>query len=386
MRTSRNFIILFALCTLLLPFLTNEFSGIQMTLPVTVTALPAPTVTPRILYFSQFADNSPSGEVQNVWNAINDTHGTDYLRTNLTSYTDLASELPNYHILLVPEQEEIYSENITDIVTAWQTPLNTFLSQGGILIVMTYWSNNFGAMATGKILNDTGLMDLQGNTPLTGSPVTIIDATDPLADGVSGFTAPDGSAGFLSIETGFVFNATIYPLVYHKQVGAGHIVLMGMDFFTRNAEADKILGNAIRLFQPPSAPVLADPGATISGFQVPLNWTAATDTDGVIDHYEVQASADAGFSIIGQSDTTTMLNHSFIFLSNDTYYFRVRAIDNNTLAGPWSNIVSTYIELPPITFPEGIPGFPFEAIALGLLLSLGAIFVIRRYKQQKVSS
>ncbi|MFX1299944.1 MAG: hypothetical protein ACFFDE_03300, partial [Promethearchaeota archaeon] len=82
----------------------------------------------------------------------------------------------------------------------------------------------------------------------------------------------------------------------------------------------------------------------------------------------------------------TMLNHSFIFFSNDTYYFRVRAIDNNTLAGPWSNIVSTYIELPPITFPEGIPGFPFEAIALGLALSLGSIFVIRRYKRQKVSS
>ncbi|MFX0079687.1 MAG: hypothetical protein ACFE8O_10655 [Candidatus Hermodarchaeota archaeon] len=386
MRVNRNFVVLFALCTLLLPFLSCAFSGIQKDLPVTVTALPAPTVTPRILYFSQFADNSPGGEVQNVWSAINDTHGTNYFRTNLTSYTDLASELLDYHILLVPEQEEIYSENITDIVTTWQTPLNTFLSQGGIIIVMTYWSDNFGAMATGKILNDTGLMHLQGNTPMTGSPVTIIDATDPLADGVSGFTAPDGSAGFLSTETGFVFNVTIYPLVYHKQVGVGHIVLMGMDFFTRNAEADKILGNAIRLFQPPSAPVLADLGATISGFQVPLDWTAATDTDGVIDHYEVQASADAGFSIIGQSDTTTMLNYSFTFLSNDTYYFRVRAIDNNTLAGPWSNVVSTYIELPPFTFPEGIPGFPIEAIALGLVLSLGAILVMRRRKKQKVSS
>ncbi len=161
---------------------------------------------------------------------------------------------------------------------------------------------------------------------------------------------------------------------------------MGMDFFTRNAEADKILGNAIRLFQPPSAPVLADPGATISGFQVPLNWAAATDTDGVIDHYEVQASADADFSIIGQSDTTTTLNYSFTFLSNDTYYFRVRAIDNNTLAGPWSNVVSTYIELPPIPFPPGIPGYPIEAIALGLVLSLGAIVVMRQRKQQKVSS
>ena len=386
MRVNRNFVVLFALCALLLPFFSSSFSGIQTNLPGTVTALPLPTVAPRILYFSQFADNSPGEEVQNVWNAINDTHGTNYLRTNLTSYTDLASELPNYDILLIPEQEQIYSENITDIVTTWQTPLNTFLSQGGILIVMTYWSYNFGAMATGRILNDTGLMDLQGNTPITGSPVTITDVSDPLADGVGGFTAPDGSAAFISTETGFVFNASIYPLVYHKQVGVGHIVLLGMDFFTRNAEADKILGNAIRLFQPPSAPVLADPGATISGFQVPLTWTAAIDTDGIIDHYEVQTSADVSFAIIGQSDTTTMLNYNFTFLSNDTYYFRVRAIDNNTLAGPWSNVVSTYIELPPIPLPPGIPGFPIEAIALGLVLSLGAIFIVRRHKQQKVSS
>jgi hypothetical protein len=156
---------------------------------------------------------------------------------------------------------------------------------------------------------------------------------------------------------------------------------MGFDCFNRHSETDKILGNAIRLYQPPSAPVLANLGATVVGFQVSLNWTAATDSDGVIDYYYVETSANPSFNIIGQSDTTTDTFYSFSFLSNDTYYFRVRAIDNNTLVGPWSNVVSTYIELPPITLPPGIPGFPIEAIALGLLLSLGAIFVIRRRKK-----
>ncbi len=59
MRANRNFIVLFAVCSLLLLFFSSAFSGIQTTPQVTVTALPAPTVTPRILYFSQFADNSP---------------------------------------------------------------------------------------------------------------------------------------------------------------------------------------------------------------------------------------------------------------------------------------------------------------------------------------
>lgn len=386
MRITRNFLFVLAMCALLIPFFSIRFSGIQMTPSMTVMALPAPTLTPRILYFTQFADNTPAGEVQNVWEAINDTHGTNYVRTNLTSYTDLASELPNCDILLIPEQEQIYSENITAIATTWQTPLNTFLSQGGIIIGMTYSSDNFGPIPTAHILNDTGLMDIQGSSPMTGSPVTILDTTDPLADGVSAFTAPAGSVDFITTETGIVANTTLGPILLHKHSSVGHIVLMGMDFFARDPEADKILGNAIRLYQPPSAPVLNDPGATISGFQVPLTWIAATDTDGIIDHYEVQASADAGFSIIGQSDTTTMLNYSFTFLSNGTYYFRVRAVDNNTLEGPWSTVVSTYIELPPLTFPTGIPGFPIEAIILGLVLSLGTIFVIRHHKQQKVSS
>ncbi|MFW9831362.1 MAG: Loki-CTERM sorting domain-containing protein [Candidatus Thorarchaeota archaeon] len=385
MRVNRNFLFLIALCTLLLPFLSSGFPGIQTMPPVITAALPAPTVTPQILYFSQFADNSPGGEVYNTWQAINDTHGTDYIRTNLTSYTNLAIELPYHHILLIPEQELIYSENITAIAAAWQTPLNDFLSQGGIIIVMTFYSVNFGPIASANILNETGLMDIQGSTPATGSPVIIVDPTDPLADGVGGFTAPDGSAGLITTETGIVANVSSLPIVLHKQISMGHLVLMGMDFYNRDPEADLILRNAIRLFQPPSAPVLTDPGATISGFQVPLTWTAATDTDGIIDHYEVQTSADAGFSIIGQSGTTTGLSYNFTFLSNDTYYFRVRAIDNNTLAGPWSNIVSTYIEIPPITLPD-IPGFPIEAIALGLVLSLGVIFVVRRRKQQKVSS
>jgi hypothetical protein len=279
----------------------------------------------------------------------------------------------------------MYAENITDVASAWQTPLNTFLSQGGVLIVMSFFSTNFGPIPAALILNETGLMSIQGDTYSTGSSVTILDATDPLADGVGSFSAPDGSRSFTTTETGIVANTSAGPIVLHKQVGPGHVVLMGMDFFSRNTEADKILGNAIRLYQPPAAPVLSDPGATISGFQVPLNWTVPADTDGTIVEYEVQASSSATFTIIGQTATVTTNMHAFTFLSNGTYYFRVRAIDNNTLVGPWSNVVNTYIELPPITFPE-IPGFPLEAIAIGLLLCLGAIFVIRRRKHQQVSS
>jgi hypothetical protein len=383
MRINRNIVPLFALCTLLLPFASTWFTGFHTTPNITIAALPQPTVTPRILYYTEFADNSPIGEVVNVWDAINATHGTDYTRTNLTSYTDLAAELPNHDILLVLEQETITPENITDVATAWQTPLTTFLTDGGIVILMTYFS--FGTLdrgATARILNETGHFTFIDVDDRVSASIVIDEPTNPLVDGVTAFSAPDGSLSFNTTETIVVASDSIDgdPILVHKPIGFGHLVVMGFDCFTRHSETDKIIGNAIRLYQPPSAPVLANPGATITGFQVPLNWTAATDSDGVIDYYYVETSADPSFNIIGQSDTTTDTFYSFTFLSNDTYYFRVRAIDNNTLVGPWSNVVSTYIEIPPITLPPGIPGFPIEAIALGLLLSLGVIFIIRRRK------
>jgi hypothetical protein len=384
MRINRNIVSLFVLCTLLFPFASTWLTGFHTTPSITVAALPAPTVTPRILYYTEFADNSPVGEVVNVWDAIDATHGTDYTRTNLTSYTDLAAELPSHDILLVPEQEWIWLENITDIAAAWQAPLTTFLADGGIVLFMTYFSLavlDFGI--TARILNETGHFTFIEADNRAFASIVIDDPTNPLADGITAFTGPDGTCGLNTTETTVVASVEIVgiPILIHKPIGVGHLVVMGFDCFTRSTETDEILGNAIRLYQPPSAPVLADPGATVTGFQVPLNWTAATDSDGVIDYYYVETSANPSFSIIGQSDTTTDLFYSFSFLSNDTYYFRVRAVDNNTLVGPWSNVVSTYIEIPPITFPPGIPGFPIEAIALGLLLSLGAIFVIRRRKK-----
>lgn len=389
LRATRKLVFLTTLCVLVLPLLTSSFSGIQTTPSIASALLPAPTVTPRILYFSQFSDNTPGGELENVWAAINATHGTDYTRTNLTDYMDLTSELPNHDIFLIVEQEGISGQNITDIAGVWQTPLTTFLADGGVVILMCYWASGIGAGlgATARILNETGHFTFIEVHDQTYVNMVIDEPTHPLADGVVGFLGPDGTISFNTSETTIVVSAQSNGegVVFHKPVGPGHLVVMGIDFFERNTESDEILTNAIRLYQPPSAPVLTGPGPTVSGFEVPLNWTAATDTDGVIIEYEVEASADAAFSIVGQSATVSGLNHAFIFLSNDTYYFRVRAIDNNTLAGPWSNVVSTYIEIPPFTFPN-IPGFPIEAIVLGLILSIGAIFVLRRRTQHKVSS
>ena len=164
-----------------LPLLASSFTGIPMTPLITSAIPPAPTLTPRILYYTEFADNNPGGETENVWAAINATHGTTYLRTNLTSYLNLASELPNHDILLIIEQEWIYTENVTAIAAAWQTPLDTFLAEGGIILLMTFFSIAQAEYAmTARILNDTGHFTFNDTIDRRGDNIVIDEASHPL--------------------------------------------------------------------------------------------------------------------------------------------------------------------------------------------------------------
>ncbi|MDO8056062.1 MAG: hypothetical protein Q6361_04310, partial [Candidatus Hermodarchaeota archaeon] len=240
MRTTRKLVFLTTLCVLIFP-LVSSFSAIHTTPPIASALLPTPNMTPRILYFSQFSDNVPGGELENVWAAINATHGTGYTRTNLTDYTDLTSELPNHDIFLIPEQEEISGQNITDVAAAWQSPLTTFLADGGIVILMTYWARGIGAGlgATARILNETGHFAFIEVHDQTYGNVLIDEPTHPLADGVVAFLGPDGTISFNTSETTIVASAQSNGegVVFHKPVGPGHLVVMGIDFFERNTES-----------------------------------------------------------------------------------------------------------------------------------------------------
>ncbi len=130
----------------------------------------------------------------------------------------------------------------------------------------------------------------------------------------------------------------------------------------------------------PSTPVLTDPGITDDDGNFDVTWSASTD-DGTIDHYVLQMSDSSGFSIILDSWTPTGTSQPITGLSNNTYYFRVRAVDDDGASSPWSSIESIEVAFPPP--PPPIPGFPAAAIAIGVVIGLGGGIVLRRRKHSK---
>ncbi|MDO8055730.1 MAG: hypothetical protein Q6361_02610, partial [Candidatus Hermodarchaeota archaeon] len=135
----------------------------------------------------------------------------------------------------------------------------------------------------------------------------------------------------------------------------------------------------------PTAPVLTDPGTSDNDGAFDVTWTASTD-DGSIANYLLQMSDSAAFTTILNSWTPSTTSRSISGLTNGTYYFRVRAIDDDGEAGPWSNDEAITVAIPPTTptpTPPPIPGFPIEAIALGAIVAMGLGLIARRHKRQK---
>ncbi|MHA2313883.1 MAG: Loki-CTERM sorting domain-containing protein [Candidatus Hermodarchaeia archaeon] len=132
--------------------------------------------------------------------------------------------------------------------------------------------------------------------------------------------------------------------------------------------------------QPPTAPVLDDPGVTLPAGDIVITWAASTDPDGTVASYELQSSNTVGFSTILATYPTTMTTHTVSAPTSGDFFFRVRAIDDDGARGPWSNVEDITITggTPP---PPPIPGFPIEAIALGAIFALTFGVLYRRRKR-----
>ena len=198
---------------------------------------------PRILAYVGYTDYSQ--EYYNTLTSIRSTFGPNYYLTELWDYTQLDSMLLGNDILLIPEQENTDRYTLENIGRAWSATLSEFLENGGIIIVCDF---NWGSGGTYGILIGAGLMSISSANYINWSSLYLVDPADPLAEGVSSFfTAPNGALSFVTEETNVVVNDGTFPVVIHKEIGQGHIALLGFDFYSSNNDTDKILGNAVAL-------------------------------------------------------------------------------------------------------------------------------------------
>jgi subtilisin family serine protease len=80
-----------------------------------------------------------------------------------------------------------------------------------------------------------------------GGSVNIVTPSDPVAQGVpSSYTGENGSAYINSPEGVVVAERTgSGPVVINKQMGLGHVVFIGHDYYLSNSDQDRIVGNAV---------------------------------------------------------------------------------------------------------------------------------------------
>jgi len=193
----------------------------------------------RVLVYTQYTDMSIGGEYDNTIKAIDST-GTNFSITHLTDYTQLSSILPTHQILLIPEQENASLTQLFSIGMAWAPVLQDFVNAGGAVIHCDY-GQKYG------ILTGAGLMNITSSSNFSNQSVNVVAPDDPIVQGVSSpYTASRYSSYYYTIEGPVTVERTGYgPVVIHKMIGRGHVVLIGHDYYQSNPNQDRVVGNAV---------------------------------------------------------------------------------------------------------------------------------------------
>ncbi|MBN1215372.1 MAG: hypothetical protein JXA99_08000 [Candidatus Lokiarchaeota archaeon] len=151
-------------------------------------------------------------------------------------------QLSGIDIFLIPEQEDSDFSTCQTIGLNWSNTLKSFINSGGIVILLDYGGETY------NIYNSSELMIIMDYVDCTDEDTTYINQNSPLTIGINGnFTLPNGSNCYVTNEIRSVVEYNSNPVIIHKSMGKGHIVLMGIDFFDVITEASIILGNAIGL-------------------------------------------------------------------------------------------------------------------------------------------
>ena len=142
----------------------------------------------------------------------------------------------------------------------------------------------------------------------------------------------------------------------------------------------------------PGAPILANPGDFSETGNVSLGWTSSVDDDGTIDHYTVQVSDTNDFTNIVYEENVTGTTTTIYHLTNNTYNFRVRSIDNDNAASLWSNTQNITVAIPPPTTPPPPPPPPppinwlligMIAGGAGIVIIIGVVVYFIRFRNPK---
>ena len=177
----------------------------------------------------------------------------------------------------------------------------------------------------------TGISPSLGSTA-GGTAVTITGT------GFQGFaTVTIGGVNATGVTT--VNSTTITATSGARTAGTVSVVVQNPDSQSGTLVNGYIYGSCTA----PGTPASSGPGSASSGAMYTVSWTATSGDN----TYELQESADPGFSVVNTTPVTgTSLGLSHTVISAKTYYYRVRAslgCSGSELYSGWSSTVSVAV-------------------------------------------
>ncbi len=156
----------------------------------------------------------------------------------------LATALEGKHVFLAPEPESATNTLLANAGSRFASTLQTFVSNGGTVVECCEYSNKQG------FLTATGLMDITYDSGSASSvTLPVVAPWHPVAAGIGSSVTGQNYTSFYTVGSEalpVVTDGSGHAVVAVRDYGAGGVVALGYDFYAYDADAARILANAVQ--------------------------------------------------------------------------------------------------------------------------------------------
>ncbi|MCB9047742.1 MAG: carboxypeptidase regulatory-like domain-containing protein [Chitinophagales bacterium] len=217
-------------------------------------------------------------EYENTLNAIAQYTTFNLTETDTEDPVVLANLLATANVFLVPSQQTNLGNYFYNLGASWADVLHEFVNQGGTIIITDYCNQAY------LLLEGANLIDIQARSCGSGEWFEIVDTQHPLAQGIPSPFYVSGNLGFYTAEDVDVVakrQNNNGSLVLGKNIGKGHIALIGFYYMPTNNYMARIVANAVQWYDNDISWLTATPiTGTVPGYDA-LDVQITLDTTGL---------------------------------------------------------------------------------------------------------
>jgi hypothetical protein len=215
-------------------------------------SLTSHTNTVRILSWVRFTGINPTDvEYGHALEAIEQYFDNfTVAESNTQDPAALAAALVDKDVLLLPEPHQATSADLEAAGSTLQSTLQAFVRSGHIVVATSEWLDWQGFLRTAALLDAQYSSGCQSGCAWT---MPVVDPAHPLAIGLGATIQGANSTTSYVIGNSdvqvVVASPDGDPVVATRDIGIGHVVLIGYDYYSYNGDAARVIANAVQWAQ-----------------------------------------------------------------------------------------------------------------------------------------